>query len=236
MKNQFLNCLNFLVYFTCMNRISCIIFDLDGTLSQTNELIYATFNHVAQKHLQRTFTPVEITSFFGPPEEVAVEKLVGRGNYREAIRDFYSFYEAHHARLATLHEGMGELLEFLKNRGILLAVFTGKGKRTTLITLEKMGISQYFDAVVTGSDVKNHKPSPDGIRMVLERFSLDPGSVLMVGDSVSDVKAAQEAGTAVAAVLWDSYGKEKVLEMNVNYTFHTVGEFMEWLKDMLPES
>jgi len=214
-----------------MNRIFCIIFDLDGTLSRTNELIFASFNHVAEKYLHKTFTPKEITGMFGPPEEIAVERLVGKDHCESAIDDFYSFYEMHHPRMATAYDGVGELLDWLKQRGILLAIFTGKGKRTALITLDQIGIKKYFDMVVTGSDVKNHKPSAEGIRNVLSRFSLEPEHVLMVGDSVSDIHAAREAGVAVASVLWDSYSKEKVMAVDADYRFHTVAEFSSWVKN-----
>ena len=219
-----------------MKRISCIIFDIDGTLTQTNELIYATFNHVAEKYLQKVFTPKEIVAMFGPPEEVAIERLVGREQYGEAIDDFYNYYETHHPRMADVYSGIRELLEFLKSKGIILAVFTGKGKRTTLITLHKLGITSYFDLIVTGSDVENHKPSADGIRKVLKTFRLQPDEVLMVGDSVSDVKAAHEAGVPIAAVLWDSYGKEHVLEMDIDYRFHDVQEFSSWLRTVIPSN
>ncbi len=215
-----------------MKQISCIIFDLDGTLSQTNELIYATFNHVAEKYLRKTFTPVEITALFGPPEEVAIEKLVGRDS-SDAIEDYYAYYETHHPRLASAYDGIREMLEFLRTKGIILAIFTGKGRRTALITLKQIGIVQYFDLIVTGTDVTNHKPSPEGIQRVLERFSLEPSQVLMVGDAVSDVKAARGAGVNIASVLWDSYAKEHVLEMDVDYRFHSVEEFVAWLKKSL---
>jgi pyrophosphatase PpaX len=217
-----------------MNRISCVIFDMDGTLTQTNELIFATFNYVTGKYLHKKFSPKEITALFGPPEEVAIRKLIGRERFERAMKDFYSYYEDHHARMAGLHEGIREILEFLKSRGILLAVFTGKGKRTTVITLEKMGIKQYFDMIVTGSDVANHKPSPDGIRKVLSRYSLQPAEVLMVGDAVSDVTAAHAAGVRIAAVLWDSYGREKVQTMDVDERFESVGEFFSWLRNTIP--
>ena len=217
-----------------MDRISCVIFDLDGTLTQTNELIYATFNHVTKKYIDKVFTPMEITAMFGPPEEDAVEKIIGKEHIDDAMDDFYSFYESHHARMATLYNGTREILEFLKNRGLLLAIFTGKGKRSALITLEKVGIKNYFDLIVTGNDVENHKPSADGIRKVMTRFGLDPGEVLMVGDAVSDVKAAHEAGVRIAAVVWDSYAKEKVVAMPVDYLFHSVGEFVDWLRKVVP--
>jgi len=54
----------------------------------------------------------------------------------------------------------------------------------------------------------------------------------MVGDSVADVKAAHEAGVEIAAVLWDSYGKENVMRMKVDYQFHSVKEFFEWVKSV----
>lgn len=217
-----------------MKRLACIIFDLDGTLTQTNELIFASFNHVAEKYSNRIYTSQEIVAMFGPPEEGALEQIVGKERLDDAMDDFLHFYEAHHPRMAELHAGVRDILSFLKEHGLLLAVFTGKGKHTTLITLEKFGIKEYFDIVVTGNDVKNHKPSGDGILKVMKRFELEPDQVLMVGDAVSDVKAAHEAGVAVAAVLWDSYAKERVMQMDVDFMFHSVEEFENWLRTIVP--
>jgi pyrophosphatase PpaX len=219
-----------------MKQISCIIFDLDGTLTQTNELIYASINYVTEKYINKSFTPKEIVAMFGPPEDIAIGKLVAKDQLDDAMEDFYLFYRIHHPSMANVYGGIKEMLEFVKQQGIILAIFTGKGKYTTLITLDQIGIKQYFDLIVTGHDVENHKPSADGIRKVMNRFGLDPDQVLMVGDAVSDVKAAQEANVKIAAVLWDSYGKESVLKMAVDYTFHSVGEFVEWLKNVIPTS
>lgn len=206
---------------------------MDGTLTQTNELIFATFNHVAEKYIGKIYTPVEITKMFGPPEDIAIERLVGKDRLDKAMNDFYSFYERHHPRMANAYEGIRDMLDFLKSNGLLLAIFTGKGKRSTLISLDILGIKNYFDIIVTGNDVDNHKPSADGIRKVMARFGLEPEQVLMVGDAVADIKAAREAGVKVAAVLWDSYGKDKVLQMDVDYKFHSVKEFSDWLKSSI---
>ena len=215
-----------------MKKFTCIIFDLDGTLTKTNELIFATFNHVAQKYTGKIYSPEEITSMFGPPEQIAIERLVGKDKIDEAMNDFYAYYEAHHPRMADAYEGIREMLEFLKTCGIILAIFTGKGKRSALITLDKIGVKNLFDIIISGNDVINHKPSSEGIRKVIDKFELEPGEVLMVGDSVADVKAAHEAGVEIAAVLWDSYGKENVMRMKVDYQFHSVKEFFEWVKSV----
>jgi HAD superfamily hydrolase (TIGR01509 family) len=219
-----------------MKHISCIIFDLDGTLTQTNELIFATFNHVTEKYIGKTYKPDEITKMFGPPEEIAIERLIGKERIDEAMYDFYSFYEKHHPRMANAYDGIRETLEYLKSKQLRLAIFTGKGKRSTLISLDILGIKNYFDTVITGSDVENHKPSAEGITKVMKEFGVAPHQVLMVGDAVADVKAAHEAGVKIAAVLWDSYGKDKVMQLEVDYTFHNVPEFFGWLKKSLNNS
>jgi HAD superfamily hydrolase (TIGR01509 family) len=225
---------HFLIYFEAMKRISCCIFDMDGTLTRTNELIFATFNHIAGRYVGRTYTPDEIIKMFGPPEEIAVQRIVTPSQYTAAMDDFITFYSDNHNVLATLHEGIPELLAYLHDRGVLLAVFTGKGRTTTLITLEKFGIKKYFDMIVSGSDVKKHKPSGEGITNVIRAFGLPPEEVLMVGDAVADVRAAQEAGVPVAAVLWDSYGIEHLRSMELKYMFHDVAELFGWIRTKIP--
>ena len=78
---------------------------------------------------------------------------------------------------------------------------------------------------------KEHKPSAEGINLFLEQFSLKKDEVLMVGDSPADVKAAHAAGVKVASVLWDSYSKEKVLQLKSDYVFHSVEELRMFLEE-----
>ncbi len=215
---------------TSIRSCRCFIFDMDGTLTQTNQLIYDSFNYIAGKYRGRTYSIPEITAMFGPPEEGALLAIVGPEEIDAVMEDYLTFYRANHARLARLYPGIEDTLRYLRDRKRTLALFTGKGSRTTAITLEEFGLDGYFEAVVTGNDVVNHKPSPEGIRKVLDRFSLRPDEVLMVGDAVSDVAAARGAGVPVAAVLWDSYGKERVLQMNADYVFHDVDEFHRWVR------
>ena len=79
-------------------------------------------------------------------------------------------------------------------------------------------------------------PVPDFSRGLVAAVvqDVESGEVLMVGDSVSDVKAAKEAGVAMAAVLWDSYGRDRVLETDASHFFHSVEEFSDWLKAAIP--
>jgi HAD superfamily hydrolase (TIGR01509 family) len=214
-------------------KLKCIIFDMDGTLTQTNQLIYDSFNFIARQYRGRVYSVPEIVAMFGPPEEGALLQIVGESELEQAMQEYLQFYRSKHGEMARLYSGIEDLLKFVKAKGCLLAVFTGKGTHTTTITLEEFHIKEYFDFVVTGNDVVKHKPSAEGIRKIMTHFELSPDEVLMVGDAVSDVKAAREAGVRIAAVLWDSYTKEKVLAMDTDYVFHDVGEFHSWLERRL---
>ncbi len=216
-----------------MSQLKCVIFDMDGTLTQTNKLIFDSFNFIVQKYQGKTMSEKEITALFGPPEEGAIVPIVGEEKRDEAMKVYLDFYEKNHKKLAQLYPGIRDILTFLKQRKISLALFTGKGTHTTRITLREFELEPLFDYVVTGNDVVNHKPSSEGITKILNHFRLKPDEVLMIGDSVSDVKASRDAGVKVAAVLWDSYGKEDVLRLKTDYLFHNVGQLDAWLRGQL---
>ena len=213
-----------------MKHLKCIVFDMDGTLTQTNQLIYDSFNYIAQKYAGRTYTIPEIHAMFGPPEEEALLAIVRPDQMDEVMKDYLTFYQKHHSRLARLYPGIEEILSYTKKYKKKLALFTGKGTHTARITLEEFHIDKYFDYVVTGNDVVNRKPSSEGLQKIMEHFGFRPNEVLMVGDAVSDVKAAHEAGVKIAAVVWDSYTKDIVMQMKSDFIFSDIREFHDWLK------
>lgn len=211
-----------------MRNFDGIIFDIDGTLTETNELIYATFNHVIKKHLDKTYTIPEITALFGPTAEVIIRELV-KENTEEAVEDYFSFYESNHNNMAKAYDGITEIVIDLKKQRIPLSIYTGKGRRSALITLKQVGLFDYFDMIVTGDDIADHKPSPEGVDLFVDKFNLPRENVLMIGDAPADIKAARATGIKIASVLWDSYAKDEVLEMGSDYYFNTVEELKSFL-------
>lgn len=203
------------------------IFDIDGTLTSTNQLIFDSFNFISKKYLNRTFTDEEIISLFGPTEDVILRQWCS-DRYEEARNDYYKYYRDHHG-IAGLYDGIKEILHILKSESYPIGIFTGKGREASLITLNKLEIDHYFDMIITGDDVENHKPSPEGILKFINHFKLKPEKVLMIGDSVSDVIASREAGIKIASVLWDSYGHEEVKTLNSDYYFYSVKDLNEFL-------
>lgn len=207
------------------NRLDAVVFDIDGTLTYTNELIFKSINHVYRVHRGKELTPAEVIAMFGPTEEELFEKEFG-GEADKVAVDYFSYYSDNH-HIAGLYPGLTEILKHLKRRGVFLGVFTGKGRRSATITLDKTGISDYFDLLIAGDDVENKKPSGEGLKKILEKSGAAPERTLMIGDAPGDVKASRDAGVKVASVLWDSYAKEKVEALGSDHYVYTVDELKE---------
>ena len=205
-----------------------IIFDIDGTLTSTNELIFASFNHITEKYLGKAYSSDEIISLFGPTEDKILEDICGE-NFEHAKKDYYDFY-THNHHMADLYPGINVILSNLKKKSVLLSIYTGKGRKAAVITLKKLDIHDFFDLIITGDDVKKHKPSSEGIEIFIDKFGLNKEQVLMIGDSPADIKAAKAAGVKIASVLWDSYDKEKVLQLKSDFIFHSVEELKNFLE------
>lgn len=210
--------------------IKCVIFDVDGTLAQTNQLILESFNFISEKYINKRFIFEELTKMFGPPEEVALKNLLGDKYSENILKEFLDYYKANHQKIAELYPAIKEILNFLKQKKVYLGIFTGKGKSTTNITLDELSIKKYFDIIITGNDVLNHKPSSEGIEKIVRYFNVSKNQTIMVGDAVADIKAAKDAGIKIAAVLWDSYSKEKIKNLTVDYMFESTYELKNFFE------
>ena len=213
-----------------MKNYDGIIFDVDGTLVQTHDLIFASFKHVAEKYLNKKITNEEIHSLFGPTEDVILKDWA-QHRYDDARNDYYGYYESNHGEMASAFPGLPELVHLIKSKGIKLGIYTGKGRESTIITLKAVGMLEDFDLIITGDDVDKPKPSPEGINLFMEKFGLDKSRVLMVGDAHVDILAADAAGVKSASVLWDSLTAEKVKQLKPDYLFDDVVEFIEFIKE-----
>ncbi|HPI37212.1 MAG TPA: HAD family hydrolase [Ignavibacteriaceae bacterium] len=214
-----------------MRKFDGIIFDVDGTLTSSNTLIFESFRHITRKHLNKIITDEEIVALFGPTEEQILRDWF-KEKSDTVIKDYFEFYESNH-HLADIYPGMKEILEYIKSKDVFIGIFTGKGRRATEISLKILGIFQFFDLIVSGDEVKNHKPSGEGVNLFIEHFNLDKEKVLLIGDAPVDILAAREAGIKVASVMWDCYAVDRVKQLNSDYYFNTVVELETFIKSSI---
>lgn len=206
------------------------IWDLDNTLVGTSPLLWGAFSWVAEKYAGRTMSPAEIVNLYGPPEDQVIEKIVGSEKKEEALQEFYAFYEKKHQELVEVFAPVVEAILFLREKGVKQALFTSKGRKSAMMTLEKLNLGRLFDFVLCGDEVEHAKPSPEGVWRILSFFDIQPEKAVYVGDSPLDAQAAEGARVPFVMVLWDSFHRERALEVRAYRLFAKPEEFFNWVK------
>ena len=194
-----------------MRGIAAVMIDLDGTLLDTVPDIAAAAQRMLAQLGLPPRTPEEIRDFIGKGIPSLVQRCLpaGAGEVRaaalqsEALALFQEFYFEESGRRATVYPGVREGLEQLRAMRLRLACITNKAARYTLPLLKHMGLSPYFDLVVSGDTLARKKPDPMQLAHICTAFALAPAAVLMIGDSANDALAARAAGCPVLCV---SYG------------------------------
>ena len=176
-----------------------VIFDLDGTLGDTLPVTLAAFRAVFAKRLGVEYSDREIRAMFGP-DEIGVFRTRIPHDAEGATEDFLAEYARQHAGLARPFEGIIELLDTLRKRGVACAVVTGKGARSAAVSLDLLGLQRYFTAVEAGSPGGAIKP--EAMRRVLAAWGIAPDHVAGIGDTPSDVRAARDVGIVPLGAAW----------------------------------
>jgi phosphoglycolate phosphatase/pyrophosphatase PpaX len=163
----------------------------------------------------------ELKATFGPSEEHTIRVFLP-DRYDEGVALYHKQYAALHGMCPEPFEGIRELLAFLRRKGVILGVVTGKGAKSADMTFEKYGLAGYFSDVETGTPEQANKAP--GIRRIVERHGLRPEEVVYVGDAPSDISFAREAGVGVIAVAYASTTDAgELAAMKPDELFHSVG-------------
>lgn len=204
-----------------------IIFDLDGTIGDTLPLCISAFKQAIQPYSEKPLSDQDIIDTFGPSEEGTVLALAP-DNYNDAISKYLSLYKDTHNMCPTPFPGILELLEIIKNKNIFTAMVTGKGEKSTKITLEVFGLSDYFPIVKTGSIEGPVKPQR--IEEVLTKSGINRTETYYVGDTASDVVAAKSCGLKTISVTWDPKADYNALvAAKPDYLFTSVNELKNFV-------
>ena len=184
--------------------VRAVLFDWDGTLADTIELILFTFEETLRLLGIPPRGRDEILSQVGRPlMEQAAD--INPARAEEIFSTYQRLYERNHHRLVKEIPGVREALEALRGRGYRMVVVTSKRAEGALYDLRYFGYEPFFDAVVTANDTALHKPHPEPALEALRRLGATAEEATFIGDSPFDIRCAHAAGMTAGAVEWGPF-------------------------------
>ena len=207
-----------------------ILFDLDGTLIDSTELILSSYRHTMRAHLGRQLPDSDWLATMGRPLRIQLRDFARDEDQVEAMLSTYSVHnDEHHDAAVAAFPGVRELLRALLEAGYRLGIATSKRKDFALRGLRVCGLPvEWFGAIVTADDVDRYKPDPESLFVALQQMECQsPASAMYVGDSPFDMAAGRAAGMVTVAVGWGPHDADSLARHTPDYTLETPGELLE---------
>ncbi|MCD8513034.1 MAG: phosphoglycolate phosphatase [Nitrincola sp.] len=189
-----------------MNSYKLIIFDLDGTLLDTVEEITASMNDMLTEFDLPNVSLEQARNWVGKGAPHFLEQYLEHHplplnkTQEQLLARFYYYYEKRSGTGSALYPGVKDSLEKLSVSDIKLTVVTNKFKLGADKVLSSHQLSHYFEDVIGGDTFEHKKPNPVAVHHLIQKHSVLPEQVLFVGDSMTDVSTAKNAGVKVWAV------------------------------------
>lgn len=147
--------------------------------------------------------------------------------YAKALPIFQDLYSENTSKRSCLYEGVTEALDFLKTTGVRIGCVTNKASQFTLPILKDLGISDYFETVLCGDMVERKKPDPMPLLQVAQELGVNPAESLMLGDSMSDVKAARAAEFDIICMSYGYNHGEDIRDYNPDAVVDSMAEIKD---------
>ena len=136
----------------------------------------------------------------------------------------YREYSSTNIEMIKVHENIVKILRFIKYKGVLCALCTGKERKRTVEILKHFNLEQYFDIVVCSDDVHVPKPNAESILTIMNKLGIGEENCIMIGDGINDIKCAHNAGVDSIAVTWGDVAAEDLERENPDQIAYTLDE------------
>ena len=194
------------------------LFDLDGTLIDSIELILRSYRHTMLEH--RGYEPPDDVWMDGLGTPLWVQFRLWSDDESEikAMVETYREYNlAHHDELVRPYEGVVEQVRRLDAEGKTLGLVTSKLRGGALRGLRVAGLENAFDVVVGADDVDRPKPHPEPVLTALAQAGRTAADAVFIGDSRHDIEAGRAAGVKTAAVLWGPFDRAHLEDLDPDF-------------------
>lgn len=194
---------------TAAHRPTAVLFDLDGTLVDTIELIIGSYRHAVSTVTGREPDEVESRDWIGRTLPSLLAERFG-AQADEVERSYRAWNLENSERLVRPFPGITDLLTDLRAAGMLFGVVTSKRRDNAVRALGQVGLAGAIDVLAAMEDTATHKPEPEPLLFGASALGVRPADCTYVGDAAVDVLAAQASGMRSVAVGWGA-GTEAAL-------------------------
>ena len=193
---------------TGSRRLPAILFDLDGTLIDSIELILNSARYAFAKLERECPSDEEWLAGVGIPLFTMFARYAhDEAEKAELIAAYREYQMEHHDRLIRCYDDVVDTVAELRTRGHELAIVTSKSEYLSLRALTQVGLARHIDTIVGCDASTRHKPDPEPVRIALHRLDCAPADAIFVGDSIHDIRAGNAAGVRSAAALWGPFDR-----------------------------
>ena len=217
-------------------KIKGIIFDLDGTLIEAYEAIYLGLKEVFEHFKMEIFPFSDLKLFLKPDLESTLTPFLSPGEVIRGIPIMRAKYEEVYLHKTHFLNGAREVLDDLRNKGIVLGVASNKFGRFSRGALRHLGVSDYFKSVIGAGDVPRNKPFPDMIHTALGEMELSPSDVVFVGDTLTDIETGKQAGIDVYALPTGFHSKSELSQGKPRRLLKNLKELIQIIETPLSSS
>lgn len=208
--------------------ISTVLFDFDGTLVDSNQLITSSHLYVLEKHFPNQYDEKSVLKFNGPPLRDVYEQIDAE-NAELLIAEYRKYNIQHHDELVSLFPDVKKSLGKLRENGIQVAIVSTKVRKTLDKGIELFNLAPYFDAIFSGDDYANQKPDPEPILKAMHHLNAKPETTVMVGDNWQDIEAAHRAGVKGIFVEWSEKTIDEIAPFKPDKIVESMSDLTEWI-------
>lgn len=220
-----------------------VLVDLDGTMVDSVPDLAYCVDEMMRRIGRAPWGEAKVREWVGNGVERLVKRaLTGQleaepdeASYQQAYPIFLELYADNTSARSQLYPGVRAGLEYLSRAGFHLGCVTNKAKRFTEPLLQYLGVRDFFGIVVSGDCLPQRKPDPAPLLHVARHFGVPPTDALMLGDSVSDVKAARAAGFPIICVSYGYNHGQDIRSAQPDAVIDSLAELSRLL-DPLPEA
>ncbi len=215
--------------------IKACVFDMDGTVSDTIRSIAHFANAALGKYGLQGFSIEKYKYMVGDGAANLVRRMVNGNNcddeavYAAVLEEYNSTYDADFLYLTEPYEGILELLDALREKGILTAVFSNKPHSTTVKVADAL-FGDRFDVCFGQREGKPIKPDPTVLKEILADWGIEPQECLYLGDTATDMRTGKGGGAFTIGVTWGFRTEQELRENGADAIIHHPSAVLDFLK------